>query len=90
MIKTSTDVSIVAMQLVAWSVLLLLSYFEAVLTTPYLIAVLITGMALLTSGYFQLGTQSYSSLTRPRETNVFVGRGIYRNIRHPIYFGIFL
>ena len=60
MIKTSTDVSLVIAQLVSWSVLLLLSDFAAVITIPYLIAIVVMGMALLIVSYFQLGSQSYS------------------------------
>ncbi len=69
MIKTSTDVSLVIAQLVSWSGLLLLSDFAAVITVPYLIAIVVIGIALLMVSYIQLGSQSYSSLTRPKESN---------------------
>ena len=69
MIKTSTDVSLVIAQLVSWSGLLLLSDFAAVITVPYLIAIVVIGMALLIVSYIQLGQQTYSSLTRPKESN---------------------
>ena len=89
MIKTNTDVSIIIAQLAAWSALLLLRDFPAVITEPYLIAIVVIGMALLITSNFQLG-RSYSSLTRPRDTNVFVERGFCRDIRHPIYLGLFI
>lgn len=89
MIKTSTDVGVVAAQLVAWSALLLLSDFAAVLTAPVLIVIVIICMALLITSHFQLG-RSYSSLTRPRESNVLVQGGYYRFIRPPIYLGLFI
>jgi len=46
MIKTSTDISIVTAQLVTWTVLLLLSDFEKVITTPYLIAIVLVGLSI--------------------------------------------
>jgi hypothetical protein len=56
MIKTSTDVGIIIAQLTSWSALILLSDYPAVITEPYLIAIVVIGMALLITSHFQLGT----------------------------------
>ena len=77
MIKTSTDISIVTAQLVSWSILLLLSDYDAVITLPYLMTIIVIGMALMIFSAFQLGTQSYSSLIKPKESNVLIQKGIY-------------
>ena len=88
MIRTNTDVSVVAAQLTAWSLLLIVCDFEAVITTPHLILIFGLGISLVIASTFRLGSRSYSSSTRPRATNVFVRRGIYRYLRHPIYAGM--
>lgn len=88
-LRTSTDVSLVAAQLVGWSLLLFISDMEAVITTPYLLVIVGAGLSLMIASAIQLG-RSYSSLTRPRTSGVFVQRGIYRYVRHPIYAGLMI
>ena len=90
MITTGTDISIIAVQLAAWALLLLLGDMEAVITLPLLIAIVGVGILLLIVSILQLGTRSYSPSTRPRPSNVFVRRGIYRYLRHPIYTGVLI
>jgi protein-S-isoprenylcysteine O-methyltransferase Ste14 len=90
MITRNTDVSVVAAQLAAWAVLILLGDGERVVTTPYLMAILGSGIALALFSGLQLGSRSYTPSTRPRASNVFVGRGIYRYVRHPIYLALFV
>lgn len=75
MIKTSSDISVVAAQLIAWSALLILSDFAPVITTSYLIVTIIIGMTLHITSHPQLGSLSSPSLTRLSETDVFVQRG---------------
>ncbi len=88
-LETSTDVSLVAAQLVGWSLLLFISDMEAVITTPYLMVIVGAGLSLMIVSAIQLG-RSYSSFTRPRASGVFVRRGIYRYVRHPIYTGLMI
>ena len=90
MIKKRTDVSIVIAQLASFSELLLLSQFRAVITVPHLIVILGAGLTLLIGSGLNLGHRSYSPLTTPKKSNVFVRQGIYRYIRHPIYLGLLI
>lgn len=90
MITTSMDVSIIAAQLTGWSLLLILSDMEAVLTIPLLIGIVGVGMSLLIVSALNLGRRSYSASTRPRTSNVLVRRGLYRYLRHPIYTGVLI
>ncbi len=87
MISTSTDVSIVAAQLSSWALLLFVSDFAAALGKPYFWVILGLGLAWMVSSQIQLG-RSYSSFSRPRRSAVFVDKGIYRFVRHPIYTGL--
>ena len=48
------------------------------------------GLFLVIASAAHLGTRSYSTSTRPRADNVFVHRGIYGYLRHPIYTGILI
>lgn len=79
MIKRSPDVGVVTGQLASWALILLLSDFAKVMTTPSLWVIV---------GAFTLGSKSYSSLTRPLETNVLTNGVFYKYIRHPIYLGL--
>ena len=88
MIKRSTDVSVVTGQLASWALILLLSDFAEVITTPSLWIIVVIGLTLAIVGAYTLGSKTYSSLTRPLETNVFTQKGLYRYIRHPIYIGM--
>ena len=90
MIKTRTDVAIVAGQLGSWTLILLLSNFEYVLTTTYLKVILGIGVSLTIVEALTLGAKTYSSSTRPRVTNVMTQKGLYRYIRHPIYLGLLI
>ena len=90
MIKTRTDVAIVAGQLGSWTLILLLSNFEYVLTTTYLKVILGVGISLTIVGALTLGAKTYSSSTKPRVTNVMTQRALYRYIRHPIYLGLLI
>lgn len=62
---------------------------EAVLTSAYLLMIVGAGLSLMIVSAIQLG-RSYSSLTQPRASGVFVRRGIYRYVRHPIYTGFMI
>ncbi len=88
MIRRSTDVGVVTGQLASWTLIILLSDFAKVITTPSLWVIVGIGLTFAIVGAFTLGSKSYSSLTRPRETNVFTQEGLYRYIRHPIYLGM--
>ncbi len=81
------DRSIVAAQLIGWSLLVVLGDIRVVITTPHLSAVAGLGMLLWVVSARQLGP-SYSSSTRPRASNVLVRSGVYRHVRHPIYTGL--
>ncbi len=81
------DRSIVAAQLIGWSLLVILGDIRVVITTPHLSAVAGLGMLLWVVSARQLGP-SYSSSTRPRASSVLVSSGIYRHVRHPIYTGL--
>ena len=86
-ITMTRDRSIVAAQLIGWSLLVILGDVKTVITTPYLFAVAGLGMLLWVVSTRQLGP-SYSSSTRPRASHVLVSSGIYRHVRHPIYTGL--
>ena len=87
MISRSTDVSIVAAQLTCWALLLFVSDLAAVLGKWYFWVIVVLSLAWMVSSQIQLG-RSYSSFTRPRPPAVFVSRGVYRFVRHPIYTGL--
>ena len=89
MISRGTDFCVVAAQLTGWALLLFVSDMEKVLTAPPLIAIVGVGLALMIVSALRLGP-SYSSSTRPRDSNVFVQRGPYRYVRHPIYTGLLI
>ena len=84
MIKRSTDVGVVTGQLASWALILLLSDFAEVITTPSLMIIVGIGLTLAIVGAFTISSKSYSSLTRPTQTNIFTQKGLYRYIRHPI------
>ncbi len=88
MIKVTTDASVVVAQLTAFSLLVFLSDPRAVIADPYLVAIVSVGMILLVGSRLMLGSQSYSPLSRPRNSSVFRDQGIYGYIRHPIYLGL--
>jgi protein-S-isoprenylcysteine O-methyltransferase Ste14 len=90
MITKSTDVSVVAAQLTGWSLILLLCDMEVVITTIPLMAIVGAGLALVIISTLQLGNQSYSSLTRPRDTNVFVRRFFNDSATTEIYTGMLI
>lgn len=90
MISRSTDISIVAAQLSAWALLIALADLQRLVATVSLLVTAVLGVIVAASAAFQLGTRSYTASTRPRASNVFTDRGVYRYLRHPIYTGLFI
>lgn len=88
MIKKRTDVSIVIAQIACFLQVLLLSEFTTVYTVPYLAVMAGAGATIFITSALNLGRRSYSPLTTPRKSNVFVRAGTYRYIRHPLYLGV--
>lgn len=50
----------------------------------------LSGLFLAISGLISLGRKSFSVLPEPKSKGVFVRKGIYAFIRHPMYAGIIL
>ena len=90
MIRRGTDVSVVGAQSVAWILVVLLGEIDLVFTVLYLQVTAGIGISIVIFSVIQLGSRSYSPSTRPSTSNVFVQRGIYRYVRHPLYSGLLI
>ncbi len=90
MINTSTDIAVVAGQMGTWILMFLLSNFKDAPPAFHPMLFLGIGVVLAIVGAIILGSKTYSSSTKPRETNVRSQKGLYRYIRHPIYLGVMI
>ncbi|OGY18692.1 MAG: hypothetical protein A2900_02430 [Candidatus Chisholmbacteria bacterium RIFCSPLOWO2_01_FULL_50_28] len=77
-------------QILFFLLLFLFCNLFVVFTSPFLVFLFLSGVAVGGLALLTMDRRSYSPLPYPRRHNVLVQKGIYRVLRHPLYTGLLL
>src|SRR3989344_4829446 len=75
-------------QIVTFVLLFFLGSLEAVVTNIFLLVPSLVGVAITLYSIYTLGPKSFSPFPFPTKNSEFIEKGLYKSVRHPMYFGL--